>query len=120
MTQQCHNFFTFILLIFIPANFLFPPESHPAHKEWERKEKRELVCILYLLYTRNYAPFTFVILFTPLKRPNEIVYAFFLLPLKQIRHREVMSLFSAAQLMIGAVGICVPDCDTAKSKQHIY
>lgn len=59
--------FSFLLIFSFPL-------SPTQHVKNEREEKRELVCILYLLYTRNYAPFTFVILFTPLKQPNEIVY----------------------------------------------
>lgn len=75
MTQQRHIFFpTFILLIFIPANFLFALESHPAHKEWGRRKKEISVYFVLIKYTRNYAPFTFVILFTPLKQTNERVY----------------------------------------------
>lgn len=54
------------------------------------------------------------------KQPYEIVHIFFLLPMKQIRLTEIMSLANATQLIISVVGIWVPDRETAQPKQNIY
>lgn len=114
MTQRRHFFFpTFILLIFIPANFLFALESHPAHKEWGKRKKGISVYFVLIIY-KELCSFHLCYLIHSFKTDQwDSLYFYlkflFLLPLKQIRHREGMPLFSATQLMMNAVGVFVPD-----------